>query len=98
MADDRALFLQRSAGRDVQFDFHGGHVHRSKERTHNGRCYGDARVRERGPPGPIAGGSPVPMWLSDDEFRTLCAACDRLIPADETAGAVEAGVPEYIDG
>ena len=40
----------------------------------------------------------MPVWLSDDEFRTLTAACARLIPADETAGAVEAGVPDYIDG
>jgi len=40
---------------------------------------------------------PVPVWLSEDEFATLSAACGRLIPADETAGAVEAGVPDYID-
>jgi hypothetical protein len=40
----------------------------------------------------------MPIWLNADEFRTLSAACARLIPADETAGAVEAGVPEYIDG
>jgi hypothetical protein len=36
-------------------------------------------------------------WLTDAEFATLSAACDRLIPADETAGAVDAGVPDYID-
>jgi hypothetical protein len=40
----------------------------------------------------------MPAWLSDDEYVTLSAACARLIPADETAGAVEAGVPDYIDG
>ncbi|HVC71963.1 MAG TPA: gluconate 2-dehydrogenase subunit 3 family protein [Acidimicrobiales bacterium] len=40
----------------------------------------------------------MPIWLNDDEFRTLSAASSRLIPADETAGAVEAGVPDYIDG
>jgi hypothetical protein len=40
----------------------------------------------------------MPIWLSDDEYRTLTAACGRLIPADETVGAVEAGVPDYIDG
>jgi len=40
----------------------------------------------------------VPIWLHDDEYRTLAAACARLIPADTTAGAVEAGVPQYIDG
>jgi hypothetical protein len=39
----------------------------------------------------------MPTWLTDDEFRTLTAACERLIPTDETAGAVGAGVPHYID-
>jgi hypothetical protein len=39
----------------------------------------------------------MPIWLDDDELRTLAAACERLIPSDETAGAVDAGVPEYID-
>jgi hypothetical protein len=40
----------------------------------------------------------MPIWLTDDEYRTLSAACGRLIPSDETAGAVEAGVADYIDG
>jgi hypothetical protein len=39
----------------------------------------------------------MPIWLTDDEYRSLAAACARLIPADETAGAVEAGAPDYID-
>jgi Gluconate 2-dehydrogenase subunit 3 len=39
----------------------------------------------------------MPVWLDDDQFRTLVAACGRLIPSDETAGAIEAGAPEYID-
>jgi hypothetical protein len=38
------------------------------------------------------------MWLGDEEYRILSAACARLIPTDETPGAVEAGVPDYIDG
>ncbi|HXQ75419.1 MAG TPA: gluconate 2-dehydrogenase subunit 3 family protein [Acidimicrobiales bacterium] len=40
----------------------------------------------------------MPIWLSEDEYRTLTAACERLIPSDETAGATDAGVPDYIDG
>jgi hypothetical protein len=40
----------------------------------------------------------MPIWLSDDEYRTVSAACERLIPSEETAGAVDAGVPDYIDG
>lgn len=38
------------------------------------------------------------VWLSEAQYRTLVAACARLIPTDETPGAVEAGVPDYIDG
>jgi len=40
----------------------------------------------------------VPIWLTPTEYEILCCACERLIPADETAGALEAGVPDYIDG
>ena len=57
-------------------------------------CYGDAGVRDRELPG---WWSLMPIWLNDDEFRTLTAACERLIPSDETAGAVDAGAPDYID-
>jgi Gluconate 2-dehydrogenase subunit 3 len=40
----------------------------------------------------------MPVWLTDDEFRTLSAACDRMIPAGERSpGAGAAGVPDYID-
>jgi Gluconate 2-dehydrogenase subunit 3 len=45
----------------------------------------------------VASGT-VPVWLSDSEYRTLSAACERLIPADETPGAIDAGVPDYVDG
>ncbi|HUY67344.1 MAG TPA: gluconate 2-dehydrogenase subunit 3 family protein [Acidimicrobiales bacterium] len=37
-------------------------------------------------------------WLTDDEYRTLTAVCERLIPADHTPGATDAGVADYIDG
>ena len=42
----------------------------------------------------------MPIWLSDDEYGTLAAACERLIPttAGVSPGAVAAGVPDYIDG
>jgi hypothetical protein len=42
----------------------------------------------------------MPTWLTDDEYRTLTAACQRLIPPREGAGpgAAAAGVPDYIDG
>ena len=40
----------------------------------------------------------MPQWFTEGEYRILCAACERLIPEDETPGAVGAGVPDYIDG
>jgi hypothetical protein len=40
----------------------------------------------------------MPLWFTEEAFRVLGAACDRLIPEDETPGATSAGVPDYIDG
>jgi Gluconate 2-dehydrogenase subunit 3 len=40
----------------------------------------------------------MPVWFTEEEFRILRAACDRLIPEDETPGATSVGVPDYIDG
>jgi gluconate 2-dehydrogenase gamma chain len=44
-------------------------------------------------------GAPSSAWraLSDEEARTLGAACDCIIPPDQDAGAVEAGVVTFID-
>jgi hypothetical protein len=39
----------------------------------------------------------MPVWFTEHEYRVIAAAIARLIPADETLGAVEAGVPDYID-
>jgi hypothetical protein len=40
----------------------------------------------------------MPTWLTPEEYTTLSAVCERLIPADETPGAADAGVVDYIDG
>lgn len=40
----------------------------------------------------------MPIWLTDDEYRTLTALCEQLIPDDGTPGATEASVADYIDG
>lgn len=40
----------------------------------------------------------MPLWLTEVEYEILCAACERLIPSDKTAGATEACVADYIDG
>ena len=40
----------------------------------------------------------APKYFTADEWVFINAACARLIPADETGpGAIEAGVPEFID-
>lgn len=49
-----------------------------------------------------AGGPPKPLTtrhrvFTDEEFRTLSAACERVLPKDEDPGALDANVPEYID-
>jgi hypothetical protein len=40
----------------------------------------------------------MPTWLTPEEYATLRIVCERLIPADETPGAADAGVVDYIDG
>jgi gluconate 2-dehydrogenase gamma chain len=43
-------------------------------------------------------GAYKPTFFNADEWALVVAACDRLIPADEHGpGAVELGVPEFID-
>ncbi len=40
----------------------------------------------------------TPQYFSAAEWAFVTAACDRLIPSDETGpGAVESGVPEFLD-
>ena len=41
---------------------------------------------------------PVPVWLSEQEYAVLRAACAQMMPSDQGApGADEAGVADYID-
>ena len=41
----------------------------------------------------------MPVWLSEQEYATLRAACAQMMPSDQGApGADEAGVADYIDG
>ena len=41
----------------------------------------------------------MPVWLSEQEYATLRAACAQMLPPDQGApGSEEAGVPDYIDG
>ena len=47
----------------------------------------------------VACGAPKSRWraLSEDDARTLGAACDAIIPPDQDPGAVQAGVVRFID-
>ena len=45
-----------------------------------------------------AGSSGAPRFFSESEWQTVRILCDLVLPADDrSAGAVEAGVPEFID-
>jgi gluconate 2-dehydrogenase gamma chain len=47
----------------------------------------------------VACGRPGSRWraLTEDEARTLAAACDRIVPPDQDPGAADAGVVAFID-
>ncbi len=47
----------------------------------------------------VACGKPDGRWrtLTDDEARTLAAACDQIVPPDQDPGASQAGVVTFID-
>lgn len=39
----------------------------------------------------------LPQFFTEDQFKTLSAICDRIIPPTATPGAVDVGVPQLID-
>ena len=44
------------------------------------------------------GGQYVPKFFTAEQYKTLRALCQAIIPADDQAGgAIEAGAPEFID-
>jgi gluconate 2-dehydrogenase gamma chain len=44
-------------------------------------------------------GGPTSRWrvLTEDEAKTLAAACDQIVPPDQDPGAAEAGAVDFID-
>ena len=46
------------------------------------------------PAGPVTS---APRYLGERDFRTISRIADLIIPRTSTPGAVDAGVPEYID-
>jgi gluconate 2-dehydrogenase gamma chain len=47
----------------------------------------------------VACGRPSSRWrtLTEDEAKTLAAACDQIVPPDQDPGAAEAGAVEFVD-
>jgi len=47
----------------------------------------------------VACGKPTSRWrtLTEDEAKTLAAACDQVVPPDQDPGAAEAGAVTFID-
>ncbi len=47
----------------------------------------------------VACGKPSSRWrtLTEDEAKTLAAACDQIVPPDQDPGAAQAGAVEFID-
>ena len=44
------------------------------------------------------GGEPRALaFLTEAEYATTAAACERLLPRDDDPGAIDLGVPDYID-
>lgn len=57
----------------------------------------DAAAKQQAAPVAAAGGY-QPTFFTAEEWAFLIAACDRLIPSDHVGpGAVELGVPEFLD-
>ena len=47
----------------------------------------------------VACGKPASRWrtLTEEEARTVAAACDQIVPPDQDPGAAEAGAAEFVD-
>ena len=43
------------------------------------------------------GDTPALLVLTADEYATAAAACERILPRDEDPGAIDLGVPAFID-
>ena len=43
------------------------------------------------------GSSGAPRYLTSSQFKIVAAMAERLLPASDTPGAADAGVPEFID-
>ncbi|MEW5740887.1 MAG: gluconate 2-dehydrogenase subunit 3 family protein [Myxococcota bacterium] len=57
----------------------------------------DDKPPQKAPPPPPQALVSSHKTFTNDEWATLSAAVDRVLPKDEDPGALEAGVPEYID-
>src|SRR5688572_16695422 len=58
---------------------------------------GGAGCKRDGAPGDAEKAGPAHRSLTDRQFKTMAAACERILPRDEDPGALDAQVPEYVD-
>ncbi|MBI5496546.1 MAG: gluconate 2-dehydrogenase subunit 3 family protein [Deltaproteobacteria bacterium] len=62
-------------------------------------CKRGAKTTDAAAPSPaVDGGVRVLRVLTPEQFLTVSAACECILPRDEDPGAVDLGVPYYIDG
>src|SRR5262245_5868164 len=53
---------------------------------------------KKDPPQPAVGArTSRHRTFTNDEFESMAAACDRILPKDQDPGALEANVPEFVD-
>lgn len=45
----------------------------------------------------MAGDSSAPRYLTSSQYKVVAAMAERLLPASDTPGAMDAGVPQFID-
>jgi len=52
---------------------------------------------KREPPPAVGATTTHHRSFTDEEYQSMAAACERIVPRDEDPGALDAGVPEYVD-
>jgi gluconate 2-dehydrogenase gamma chain len=59
--------------------------------------FSSAGCRRRPKRAPTAQSAAVRRFFTETELATISSVCERLLPRDEDPGAIDLGVPDYID-